>query len=44
MPAEDYLRMIYREGLLNADELKGRQAHLERLSAGELKPQLLSNS
>jgi len=44
MLAEDYLRMIYREGLLNADEFKGRQAHLERLSAGELKPQLLSNS
>lgn len=40
MLAEDYLRMIYREGLLNADEFKGRQAHLERLSAGELKPKL----
>ena len=44
MLVEDYLRMIYREGLLNADEFKGRQAHLEQLSAGELKPQLLSNS
>lgn len=44
MPAEDYLRMIYREGLLSADEFKGRQAHLERLSTGELKPQLPTNS
>lgn len=44
MPAEDYLRMIYREGLLSADEFKGRQAHLERLNTGELKPQLPTNS
>lgn len=44
MLAEDYLRMIYREGLLNANEFKGRQAHLERLSAGELKPKLGTDS
>jgi hypothetical protein len=40
MLAEDFLRMIYREGLLTADEFIGRQGHLERLSSGELKPKL----
>jgi hypothetical protein len=36
--AEDYLRMLYREGLLSMDDLTGRQAQLERLKNGELRP------
>ena len=38
LPVGEYLRTLYREGLLNADEFKDRQVHLERLSSGELKP------
>lgn len=37
--AEDFLRVLYREGILSAEDLKGRLSHLERLQAGELRPQ-----
>lgn len=36
--AEDYLRLLYREGLLGMDELMERQAHLERVKQGEVRP------
>jgi hypothetical protein len=36
--AEDYLRSLYREGLLNPEELKSRLAALEQLRNGHLKP------
>ena len=36
--AEDFLRTLYREGLLSCEDFKGRQSHLERLRAGELRP------
>lgn len=36
--AEDWLRTLYREGLLGASEFQDRMSHLERLRAGELKP------
>jgi len=36
--AADYLRQLYREGLLDADEIKGRQDALQDLLAGRLKP------
>jgi len=36
--AEDWLRTLYREGFLGAQDFEGRQSHLERLRAGELKP------
>jgi 5-methylcytosine-specific restriction endonuclease McrA len=39
MSAEDWLRTLYRESLLSADEFEGRVSHLERLRAGELPPQ-----
>jgi hypothetical protein len=38
VPAEDFLRTLYREKLLSADEFEGRISHLERLRAGELRP------
>lgn len=38
--AEDYLRTLYREGLLSSEDLKGRLSHLERLRAGDLRPTL----
>jgi hypothetical protein len=37
--AEDYFRLIYREGLLSHDELQDRLQQLDRLSRGELRPQ-----
>lgn len=37
-PAEDWLRTLYREGFVDAATFQERQAHLERLRAGELKP------
>jgi len=37
--ADDYLRLIYREGLLSLDEFQDRQHHLELLRQGELKPE-----
>lgn len=36
--AEDFLRSLYREGLLSQPEFEGRLSHLERLKLGELKP------
>lgn len=36
--ADDFLRLIYREGLLSHDEFQVRQQQLERLRRGELKP------
>lgn len=36
--AEDFLRSLYREGLLSQPEFEGRISHLERLRLGELKP------
>jgi len=36
--AEDFLRTLYREGLLSSEDFKGRVSHLERLRAGELRP------
>lgn len=36
--AEDWLRTLYREGLLGATEFEDRVSHLERLRAGDLKP------
>lgn len=38
--AEDFLRTLYREGLLSSEDFKGRISHLERLRAGELQPAL----
>jgi hypothetical protein len=38
--AEDFLRTLYREGLLSSEDFKGRLSHLERLRAGELRPKL----
>jgi hypothetical protein len=37
--ADDYLRLIYREGLLSLGEFQDRQHHLELLRQGELKPE-----
>ena len=36
--AEDWLRTLYREELLDAETFQDRVSHLERLRAGELKP------
>ncbi len=36
--ADDYLRLIYRDGLLGQDEFQERQRHLECLRRGDLKP------
>lgn len=36
--AEDWLRTLYREALLEADDFQDRLSHLERLRAGEVKP------
>ena len=38
--ADDFLRTLYRDGYLNADDLQDRLSHLERLSSGELKPRI----
>ena len=37
-PAEDFLRSLYREGLLSGDEFSARLSLLSRLFAGDLKP------
>lgn len=37
-PAETFLRSLYREGLLSADDLQARIEALGRLRTGELKP------
>ena len=36
--AQDFLRTLYREGLLSTEDFKGRVSHLERLRVGELRP------
>ncbi|HTA92890.1 MAG TPA: HNH endonuclease signature motif containing protein [Polyangiaceae bacterium] len=36
--AEDWIRTLYREEFLSAEDFEDRQSHLERLRAGELKP------
>lgn len=38
---EDFLRSLYRDGILSGDELQVRVKLLERLRSGELKPALL---
>ena len=38
MRAEDFLRWLYREGRLTAEELKGRLRALEALAAGKMRP------
>ncbi|HYQ39296.1 MAG TPA: HNH endonuclease signature motif containing protein [Pseudomonas sp.] len=38
MPAEDFLRSLYREGILSGDEFSLRLSLLNKLLAGELKP------
>jgi hypothetical protein len=38
--AEDFLRVLYREGFLSGDEFEQRVSHLQRLRAGELRPAL----
>jgi hypothetical protein len=38
--AEDYLRSLYRDGFLSDSELHDRLAFLQRLLAGELRPEL----
>lgn len=42
--AEDFLRTLYREKLLSAEEFDGRMSHLERLRAGELKPNVANSA
>lgn len=36
--AEDFLRSLYRSGILSGDEFAGRISLIAKLSAGELKP------
>jgi HNH endonuclease len=43
-PAEDFLRTLYREKLLSAEDFEGRISHLERLLAGKLKPNAVNTS
>jgi hypothetical protein len=38
--AEDFLRVLYREGFLSGEEFEQRVSHLQRLRAGELRPPL----
>jgi len=38
--AQEYLRAIYRQGLLGEEELRSRLHAIERLKAGELVPKL----
>lgn len=39
-PAEDFLRLLYREGLLSSVDLQARLDALRRVQSGELKPTL----
>jgi HNH endonuclease len=43
MPAEDYLRMLYRESFISAEELQTRLLMLSRLINGELRPLIRDN-
>jgi hypothetical protein len=36
--AEDFLRLLYREGMLSSDDFKGRMSQLQLLRVGELRP------
>jgi hypothetical protein len=36
--AEDFFRVLYREGFLSGEEFEQRLSHLQRLRAGELRP------
>ncbi len=36
--AEDFLRTLYREGMLSSEDFKDRLSHLERLRVGDLRP------
>ena len=38
--AEDFLRSLYREGILSGDDLSVRLSQLGRLRAGELRPRV----
>jgi hypothetical protein len=38
--AEDFLRVLYREGFLSNNDFEQRVSHLQRLRAGELRPEL----
>ena len=38
--ADDYLRILYRGGFLDATDFEGRLSHLQRLKAGEFKPSM----
>jgi len=38
--AEDFLRVLYREGFLSNNDFEQRGSHLQRLRAGELRPEL----
>ena len=40
--AEDLLRVLYREGFLSNNDFEQRVSHLQRLRAGELRPELPS--
>lgn len=44
IPADDFLRSLYRQGLLSADELTTRLESLQRLREGKLKPTLVSGA
>lgn len=39
-PADDFIRLLYRKGLLSPQELQNRLATLEQLQAGEIIPEL----
>lgn len=41
MPAEDFIRSLYRGGYFDAKEFESRLARLKRLKDGELKPSLV---
>lgn len=40
MLADDFIRKLYRDGFLNQEEFEERLVQLNRLKAGELRPQL----
>jgi 5-methylcytosine-specific restriction endonuclease McrA len=44
LPAEDFMRMLYRDEFLDATELENRFANLRKLQSGELKPVIQEES
>jgi 5-methylcytosine-specific restriction endonuclease McrA len=40
LPASDFVRRLYREGVLNETELKARLARIEAIQAGEVVPEI----